>query len=193
MSDDPLIPSPSDEKPTSEPKVRWGRGWEVLSNNDLVPDVERHPAATGLHQLAEIEFRADLVARRKARHARMLGVAGTSLTLLALALAAAAGFGSLGDVVGQRTAALIALASAVVSAVSAFVQTKNSGDALRTEAQMWRHHADDVLDGLVGIVSRTPMPASELRRHAAAALSDARDREPTRQGSQTPARRSRSE
>jgi hypothetical protein len=165
---------------TAEAPSRSGRGWKVLSQASLVPEYERHPAATGLHQLAEIEDAARRNSSRATRQARMLAWVGTSLTLLALALAAAAGFGSLGDVVGQQTAAMIALASAVASAISAFVQSKNSGDALRTEAQVWARQADDVLDSLVAIVSHTPMRASEMRRSTLEALAQAREREPGR-------------
>jgi hypothetical protein len=180
MTDDPLIPSEQDGMPTAEAPSRKGRAWQVLTSTNLVPEYERHPAATGLHQLADIEAAAHSTALQTARRARMLGLAGTTLTLLALALAAAAGFGSLGDVVGQRTAAIIALASAVASAISAFVQSKSSGDALRTEAQVWSRQADDVLDSLVLIVSHTPMPASEMRQLTLEALEQAREREPGR-------------
>ena len=184
VSEDPLIPTPRDGGARSSINTRRGRGWQLLFDQSLDPEYERHPAAVGLHQLADLEVHAVYLAHRTQRKARMLTTAGTALTVLALVLAATAGFGSLGDLVGQKTTAVIALLSAVTSAVSAFVQSKGSGDALRTEAQIWRHQADDVLYDLVEIVSRLPMPASRLREQASKALRDARDRDPTRPRSQ---------
>ena len=107
------------------------------------------------------------------------------LTLLALALAAIAGFGTLNDLVGPRTAAIIALASAVASAISAFVQTKASGPSLQMEADLWRHYADDVNDSVVSLVSRLPMSVQQFRERAEAALEMAREGDPTRVSSAT--------
>jgi hypothetical protein len=175
-----MLPSPADGMPTAQAPNRPGRAWSVVQNVGMQPEYEAHPAAATLHRLADMEQSADHTAIRKAQWARAIGVSGTSLTLLALGLAAIAGFGSLNELVGPRAAAIIALASAVASAISAFLQTKASGPALQTEADLWRNYADDLNDSVVSLISRLPMTVDEFRSRADAALLESRTRAPTR-------------
>ena len=175
-----MLPSPGDGMPTAKATDRPGRAWRAVETAGMQPEYERHPAAATLHRLADVEHAADLTAIRKARLSKAVGIAGTSLTLLALALAAIAGFGSLNEVVGARTAAVIAIASAVASAVSAFLQTKASGQALQAQADLWRNYADDANDAVVTLVSWLPMSVDEFRSRADSALAELRLRAPTR-------------
>lgn len=175
-----MLPSPADGMPSAEAPHRPGRAWAAVEQAGMQPEYEKHPAVTTLHRLAEMEYGADLRAKAKLRWARTMGIAGTLLTVLALALAAVAGFGSLNDLVGPRTAAIIALASAVASAISAFLQTKTSGPALLAEADIWRNYADDVHDSVVTLVSGLPLAVDEFRSRADAALQESRTKAPSR-------------
>ena len=160
---------------------RAGRAWERLTQARLTPEQEPSPAATLLFELADREARADSTARRKRSEAALLSRATIGLTLAALALAAAAGVTGLGDLTSSRGAGWIAVASAVTSAVSAFLQTKVDTLELRLEGLRWRHHADDVVQSVVTLIAALPMETVAFRAAAEESLQRARDGDPSRQ------------
>ena len=183
-ADQQLVGAPQQEageSPELPPKEESRRAWLVLERAGLKPQQHKGKTAlAGLYELADLEHEAGSNSLRLRRMAQGIGWVSVISGALAAVLAAIAGFGSLGDLVGSSTAAWISLASAVAASLSTVIQARDTSANLRRESGAWEVQSDKINDVVVTIVSDLPMKAPILAKRTTEAIKALRRSEPSR-------------
>lgn len=102
---------------------------------------------------------AELAWRRERRFARRWTLLHYSLGLLAVILAAVAGFGGLSDLLGKEATALVALLSGAATAVATFVQSDSKRQLHEQRATAWDSYRDEITTIAIGR-PKTPQEGS---------------------------------